>query len=670
MLCLSIIFSAAALLTDEPVFADHEPQIKNIIYMIPDGGAMAPFYLADAVKHYGGFNRELFPYATEITGDSMYIKDYLVGAETTNNAQNELTDSAAAGTALSSGYKTTNGYIGIDPEFKPHANILEACQAIGKNTGIVVTYEWTNATPAAFSAHDISRGNMDIMSEQIVNQGIDVVLGNTHSAFSDKAWFEDSYLNELGYSVIYTEDQLSNVKAGDRIWGKLPQAYFDVELKSGVPNLYELVEAAISALDDGNENGFFLMVEGSAVDGGGHENNTVHNASEFIAFDEACKIAIEYAKGRNDTAVIIAPDHDTGGLYFDYYVDLYNVVYDTQNGLNSRWANWESTGHTTRNGGVFMYLPEGIAYPDGIDPKKADRVADEFFKAYGNFTEAYPEEPANLIDNTDIVRYIARLVNVDLDKMTEKLFVDVTGLGSYDTGTEVFTFRDRELSIKRNSSTAYLGGEAIDLDGEIAVYIEGRFYVPARILETHNCLSEQFGDLNTDAWYHKDTDYVLEKGLMNGVAESLFAPNESVTRAMLVTILHRLEGAPETESSDSFADVKPGAYYADAVKWARHNGIVNGITETLFAPNNKLTREQIAAILYRYAAYKGIVTAIEGDHLGFSDADAISGYALEAMNWACGSGLINGRGNNTLAPRDGATRAEIAAILHRFIESD
>ncbi len=674
LLCLIIALSAAPMFTGS-VYASDTAQVKNIIYMIPDGGAMAPFYLADAIKHHGGFNKQLFPYATPITDNEMYIKQYLVGAETTHNASFELTDSAAAGTALSSGYKTTNGYIGIDPAYRPHANILEACQDIGKNTGIVVTYEWTNATPAAFSAHDISRGNMDIMSEQIVNQRIDVVLGNTHSAFSDKPWFTDAHLNELGYAVIHNREQLNAVKAGDRIWGKLPQAYFDVERAESTPNLSELVTAAITALDDGNKNGFFLMVEGSAVDGGGHENNTIHNASEFIAFDEACKIAIEYAKGRNDTIVVIAPDHDTGGLYYNY-INSYDVVYDTQNGLNSRWAKWESTGHTTRNGGVFLYLPEGVPYPDGIDPNLAPQVAEEFYKAYGNFTSDYPETPVNLIDNTDIVKYIASLIDIDLDAMTEKLFVDVSDMGYYDEGEEIFSFHDKDVSIKRNSSTANFAGEEVDLDGEIAVYIEGRFYVPSKVLEIgeeppiHNCPSAQFEDLDTERWYHSDTDYVLGKGLMNGVAEKSFAPNAPLTRGMLVTILHRLEGGPATEGISPFKDIAMEAYYAKPVIWAQQNGIINGISETAFAPNDKLTREQIAAILYRYAQYKGMDTLCSENFLLFEDADSISSYAVSAMNWACGVGLINGRGDGTLAPKDNATRAEIAAILHRFMEED
>lgn len=686
LLCLVMTLSLSAGLFTVPVHAEDTPQIKNIIYMIPDGGGMAPFYLADSVKRYGGFNKEYFPNATTITTDGMYLKDYLVGAEITNNAHNQLTDSAAAGTALATGYKTTNEYIGIDTQAKPHANILEACQDLGKNTGIVITYEWTNATPASFSAHDISRDNAITLSEQIVNQDIDVVLGATDSDYTDLPWFTDEHLNSLGYTVIHNEAQLNSVQAGDRLWGKLPDAYFDVYREADTPALPELVEAAITALDDGNENGFFLMVEGSAIDGGGHANNTIYNVSEFIAFDEACKIAIEYAKTRTDTIVVIAPDHDTGGLYYEPE-HLYDIVYDTQNALNSRWAYWETTGHTTRNGGVFLYVPEGVPYPDGIDPEQANTVAKQFYTAYGNFIADYPADAVNVIDNTDIVKYIASLIDVDLDAMTEKLFVDVTELGSYDSDSELFTFHDKDLTVKRNASTASFAGEEIDLNGEIAVYIEGRFYVPAQVLtigeepevpdepeipdepEFHICPSGKFEDLDTTLWYHTFIDYALDKGLMSGVSDTQFAPNGTLTRAMLVTILYSLEGKPEVERFTTFTDVTESDWYALPVFWAQQNGIVSGTSMTTFSPNTNITREQIAVILCKYAQYKGMNTLTLEQSLHADDADEISDYAVSAMNWSVGKGIITGKSESTLNPKDNATRAEIAAMLYKFIET-
>lgn len=437
-------------------------------------------FILQMLSEIKGFDKTRFPNVTPVEPGEMYIKKYLVGAETTYSANNEVTDSAASGTALSSGYKTNNGHVGIDPQAKPHANILEACQYIGKNTGIVCTYEWTNATPTAFSTHDISRANMTVMSEQIVNQGIDVVLGNTHTAFSDKKWFMDSALYERGYKIIKDKDSLKSVKPGDRIWGKLPAAYYDVERAESTPNIAELTEAAIIALNDENENGFFLMVEGSAVDGGGHSNNVVNNVGEYLAFDAACKVAIEFAKSRNDTIVVIAPDHDTGGLYYNYE-DLNKIVQDVQFGIRSSFAHYETGAHTARNGGVFMYIPKDVPYPSGIDPTQSSQVDEEFYNSYGKFSSVYPSNPVNVINNIDIVKYITSLINVDLDKISNELYVDVTEQGTYDSASEIFTFKDNDIKIKRNTSTASVHGINIELSGEVALYIEGRFYVPQRI---------------------------------------------------------------------------------------------------------------------------------------------------------------------------------------------
>ena len=517
--CTSLSFSASA---------SETPSVKNIIYMIPDGGAMAPFYLADAVKKAGGFDKAKFPYVTPVEQGEMYLKNYLVGAEKTYSANADVTDSAAAGTALSSGYKTNNGYVGITSDKKPRATILEACQDMGKNTGMVVTYEWTNATPASFSAHDISRTNMTTMSEQIINQGIDVVLGNTHSAFSNQEWFTDNALSDRGYKVIKDRNALNKVKPGDKIWGKLPAAYYDVERAATTPNLAELTQTAITALDDDNDNGFFLMVEGSAIDGGGHSNNAFKNVSEYLAFDEACKVAIEYAKTRKDTMVVVAPDHDTGGLYYNYS-DLNQIVKDIQSGINSSYVKWETTWHTARNGGVFMYLPEGVAYPEGIDPTKASQVANDFYGTYGTFSASYPNNAVNVINNIEIAKYIASLIHVDLDEVSDKLFVDVTDSGTYDPTTEVFSFNDKNITVKRNASSAAIQGIKMNLDGEVALYIEGRFYVPQKIFTLESYIKDGIfirADYNTGEIF-----YSGNVGVENALVSAVVTKPDSVLSA-------------------------------------------------------------------------------------------------------------------------------------------
>jgi len=186
----------------------------------------------------------------------------------------------------------------------------------------------------------------------------------------------------------------------------------------------------------------------------------------------------------------------------------------------------------------------------------------------------------------------------------------------------------------------------------------------------HNCSSKQFDDLDITAWYHIYTDFVLDNEIFKGVEEKIFAPDLDQTRAMMVTVLYRAEGEPATNRSIPFADVDMGAYYANAVIWAHQNGIVNGYSETEFGPNDKITREQIATIMYRYAIYKGMDVMTLEDNLHFEDADEISEYAVSAMNWAVGKGILKGRTETKLYPKENATRVEIAAILYRFIKGN
>lgn len=174
-----------------------------------------------------------------------------------------------------------------------------------------------------------------------------------------------------------------------------------------------------------------------------------------------------------------------------------------------------------------------------------------------------------------------------------------------------------------------------------------------------------FTDVAEDAWYYDEVQFVKDEGLMNGVGGSQFGPELTVTRAMMVTILWRMAGSPKAEGTQ-FTDVAAGQYYADAALWACANGIANGCGDSTFKPDNAITREQMAAFMYRYADYKGYDMDADGDLSKFSDASAVSKYAEAAMAWANAEGLITGMGNGTLAPQGSATRAQIAAILYRF----
>lgn len=177
-----------------------------------------------------------------------------------------------------------------------------------------------------------------------------------------------------------------------------------------------------------------------------------------------------------------------------------------------------------------------------------------------------------------------------------------------------------------------------------------------------------FGDVKSADWFYNDVKYVYEKGMMAGTAADVFAPNATTTRAMIVTILYRLEGSPAVTGTSAFVDVPAGQWYTDAVNWAAANQIVNGTSATTFAPNDSITREQMAAILYRYAQYKGYDVTKRADLSGYSDNGQVSAYAKDALAWANAAKLINGVTNTTLAPQGNATRAQVSAILHRFCD--
>ena len=177
-----------------------------------------------------------------------------------------------------------------------------------------------------------------------------------------------------------------------------------------------------------------------------------------------------------------------------------------------------------------------------------------------------------------------------------------------------------------------------------------------------------FGDVKSADWFYNDVKYVYEKGMMSGTAADVFAPNATTTRAMIVTILYRLEGSPAVTGTGAFVDVPAGQWYTDAVNWAAANQIVKGTSATTFAPNDSITREQMAAILYRYAQYKGYDVTKKADLSGYSDNSQVSAYAKDALAWANAAKLINGVTNTTLAPQGNATRAQVSAILHRFCD--
>ncbi len=246
-----------------------------------------------------------------------------------------------------------------------------------------------------------------------------------------------------------------------------------------------------------------------------------------------------------------------------------------------------------------------------------------------------------------------------------KLFKTVVNLSSYIPEREGYEFlgwysdaaltkRVTKVQLTRNM-TVYAGWEKLE-DIEEYSGIEEETTIP-------------FIDVSGDDWFADDVYYVYENGLMRGTSEDTFSPYLATTRAMIVTVLYRMEGEPEC-GENIFDDVPADMYYTDAVAWAAENGIVNGYGQGRFGPDDNITREQLAAILYRYSVYKEYDVSYDETTsiLDFDDISQLSDYAYTAMHWACSAGLINGMGDGTLQPKNNATRCQIAAVLHRFCE--
>ena len=256
--------------------------------------------------------------------------------------------------------------------------------------------------------------------------------------------------------------------------------------------------------------------------------------------------------------------------------------------------------------------------------------------------------------------------------------VDVSGGGSVDVSpsrpeegdTVIITPEPDNGYATGDVSVTDADGDEVDVDrrpdgsysfvqpkGEVEISVS---FVPVRL---------PFADVSAGSWYYDAVEFVWSNGIMDGVGRGLFAPNQVLTRAMLVTVLWRIDGAPDVSAALPFDDVADGSWYTDAVRRAASNGIVDGTGETSFSPDDKITREQLAVILWRYAGYKSCDTTGGVDLTDFADRGSVSAYALRAMRWAVAEGLVTGVTDDTIAPLAGTTRAEAAAVLQRFSEN-
>ena len=288
------IFLAASIQAQQTV-----PAVKNVILMIGDGMGLTQVSAAMLESPQ--------PLALERAAFTGFAKTY--------SADSKITDSAAGGTALATGHKTNNGYIGMDPEKRPLKTILERAEEKGLATGLVATYEITNATPASFIAHNESRKNEEEIALDFLKTGIDLFIGGGKRKFDRRNDGKD-LLKELqakGYRTVYT---LDDVKSIDR--GKVAALLADGHLpriRAGRGDMLpEATRQALTILKNNNPEGFFVMIEGSQIDGGGHANEGETIVAELLDFDTAIREAFDFADRNPSTLVVVTADHETGGF--------------------------------------------------------------------------------------------------------------------------------------------------------------------------------------------------------------------------------------------------------------------------------------------------------------------------------------------------------------------
>jgi alkaline phosphatase len=532
-----IILAVLILLAGMQAFA------QSVIMLIPDGMSVAGTTLA---RFYKGAPLALDPIAC--------------GLVSTWSSDGTIADSAPAGSSYATGWASQTGNIatigksyvlpGVEiPDYeaqRPVATILEAARLSGRSTGIISTSEFMHATPADFSAHDPSRSNYDNLAEQIAYNGIDVVLGGgTPYLNADKRKDKEdlkAIIDANGYTFVDNTAALKSAPDGKLfgVFGKDKSATamsYDIDRDPAVePSLAEMTAKAIEILS-ANKKGFFLMVEGSKVDWAAHANDPVAFVTDILAFDDAVKVALDFAKQDGNTVVIAVTDHGNSGISigdrsissgydktpWTTFIDPLKKAKVTGEGLEAKLASlikvdgtYEPSEAPVIRQTVARYL--GItdltdAEVEAIGKTKAGSmnytvgpmVAGRAKIGYttnghtGEDVVLYCYDPfdkriTGLVRNTDVALYMASTLNVDLGQATSRLFQDAASMFakkgatvSMDTTDPenpvlVVTKADQTLRVPRNKSYAYLNGKAIASDG-VAVYNGTKWYVAKNLID-------------------------------------------------------------------------------------------------------------------------------------------------------------------------------------------
>jgi alkaline phosphatase len=331
VITISILVGIPGIAQQKNVNHPRSSKPKNIILLIGDGMGLAQIYAGFTVNH----------------GQLNLLRFKNIGFSKTNSATNYITDSGAGGTALATGYKTYNGAIGVDKDTIPRRSILEYANMKGLSTGLVSTSAITHATPASFIAHNKKRDDYEGIATDFLKTDIDVFIGGGRKNFSDRS-DNRNLLNELrakNYQVIFSMDSIKDTKQGKLAGLTASESNLSI-IEGRGDMLPEATKTAMNILSN-NKKGFFLMVEGSQIDWGAHDNNADFVTSEVIDFDKAIGNALEFAQTDGNTLVIVTADHETGGM----------TIVDGNYDAGTITAGFSTTNHTGIMVPVFAYGP-------------------------------------------------------------------------------------------------------------------------------------------------------------------------------------------------------------------------------------------------------------------------------------------------------------------------
>lgn len=484
-------------------------EAKNLIMLIPDGTSIEAITIA---RWYNG-------------GEPLSMDEIAVGLTRTYWAKGPITDSAPGGTAYAIGYKTDDKHVGVLPDDRPAATLLEAARLEGKATGVVVTSEMMHATPADFTAHDPDRSNYNSIMKQQIYNGMDVMLGGGDEFYMPAAGGKRKdgkdlreIIRSLGYDYVTTGEEMDESKS-TKIWGAFAprDLMYDLDRKAtetDQPSLAEMTDKAIDVLSK-DKDGFVLMVEGSKIDWAAHDNDPAGMVGDIVAFDQAVKVALDFAEKNGNTVVVSSADHGTGGPIIGGINPNYSSVTFDQSINNLKpakisleYANklLDGASEETIKKVLLDYYGIKDLTPDEMNLIKEGSVNKVVSNraniswVYGghiggdvalfNYAPAGVERLQGVVDNTEVGRYMARVLGLDPDEVTKELFVNAkdafTKLGAEvyldvtDIDNPVIKVKkgNKKLELPGYTNIARLNGKEFKLDGvTVCNFINGGYSV-------------------------------------------------------------------------------------------------------------------------------------------------------------------------------------------------